>query len=75
MYWIAIIAGFLALRYRETRGRWPLMKAPVEKTEVDQESQSSASLPGEGGIIETEKGPKVIETGEVGTVEVREVTE
>jgi len=75
MYWIAIVAGFLSLRYRETRGHWPLMKAPVAKTAVDQESQSSASLPGEGGIIETEKGPKVIETGEVGQVEVREVTE
>jgi high-affinity Fe2+/Pb2+ permease len=30
-YWIAVIVGFLALRFRETHGRWPLLKAKAPK--------------------------------------------
>jgi high-affinity iron transporter len=30
-YWITVIVGFLALRFRETHGRWPLMKAKAPK--------------------------------------------
>ena len=43
LYWIVVIVGFVALRFREKRGRWPLQKAkPVvivhEKTSSDDSS-------------------------------------
>jgi high-affinity iron transporter len=36
MYWVAVIAGFLAMRYNEVHGHWPLLKA--KKAKVDTES-------------------------------------
>jgi high-affinity iron transporter len=48
LYWLVIIVGFLALRWREKRGAWPLMKrkndaaafgeAPIERKESDSAS-------------------------------------
>lgn len=35
VYWLAVIVGFVALRWRERRGRWPFMKAPEEDISED----------------------------------------
>ncbi|KPM45003.1 hypothetical protein AK830_g1528 [Neonectria ditissima] len=32
LYWICVMAGFIAIRFHETHGRWPLMKAKTAKT-------------------------------------------
>jgi high-affinity iron transporter len=39
VYWIAIIAIFLSMRYNEVKGHWPLMKGKQETAEtLSQES-------------------------------------
>lgn len=40
MYWIFVIAAFLTMRYHETKGHWPLMKAK-------QTTASSSTTPSE----------------------------
>lgn len=42
VYWIVVIAGFLALRYHENNGHWPLMQAK-EKKQADGEANSVES--------------------------------
>jgi len=34
VYWIFVILGFLAMRYREVKGHWPLMKPTPDAPEV-----------------------------------------
>jgi high-affinity iron transporter len=60
VYWIAVIAGFFAMRYREVKGHWPLMKTK-RANEADEEQSNSnvrASSEGsDGGIFaDKEKG-------------------
>ena len=51
LYWLAVIIGFLAMRYNETKGHWPLMKAKKEKGETKEHTiQSSGS-----SIADTDK--------------------
>lgn len=40
MYWIAVIAGFVLLRYKEKNGHWPLMKAKVRSERPGSDSTS-----------------------------------
>jgi high-affinity iron transporter len=48
IYWILVIAGFLALRYHEVRRHWPLMrpKKPVESngTALVEEGSSTGEV-------------------------------
>jgi high-affinity iron transporter len=47
LYWLIIIVGFVALRWREKRGSWPFMKrktAVVEPAIERKESGSASSL-------------------------------
>ena len=53
LYWVVIIVGFLALRYKEQRGHWPLMKAKA--TSSDEKADPSSSDE-EGGVGIVEKG-------------------
>lgn len=46
MYWIAIIAGFVLLRYKEKTGHWPLMKAKART-----EGSGSDSTSEETGVV------------------------
>lgn len=46
MYWIAVIAGFVLLRYKEKNGHWPLMKAKVRLERPVSDSTSE-----EAGVI------------------------
>ena len=42
MYWIVVILGFFAMRYNETKGHWPFMKAKTGTTiSPDTASESS----------------------------------
>lgn len=42
VYWIAVIAGFLGLRYNEKSGHWPLMKAK-SKPVVERKASDTTS--------------------------------
>ena len=42
MYWIVVILGFLAMRYNETKGHWPFMKAK-KGTTINSETASESS--------------------------------
>lgn len=41
LYWLVVIIGFLTLRYKETKGRWPLMKAKA-RTSAENDSEESS---------------------------------
>lgn len=68
MYWIAVILGFMAMRYSEVHGHWPLMK-PKKKEPKSLDSGSS-----EGVVVENKEvkgGEKVVETARaMPTIEV-----
>ena len=52
-YWIAVIIAFLAMRYNERKGHWPLMKP---KTAPSERKASDSSSSEEGvGITYTAK--------------------
>jgi len=63
MYWIAIICMFLAMRYNEVKGHWPLMKP--KKASINEKnyarSHTSGSQTNESGIFES-KDEKTAET-------------
>jgi high-affinity iron transporter len=63
LYWIAVIGGFIAMRYKEVKGHWPLMKvkqqAPTK--EPSKTSVSSSSELSERGLFETKGDENVIE--------------
>lgn len=64
LYWIAVIAGFLAMRYKEIKGHWPLMKAkkqaPMEEEQPKTSIGSSSQLGG-SGLFENKDDGNVIE--------------
>ncbi|KAK5945833.1 high-affinity iron permease [Knufia obscura] len=54
MYWLTVIVGFVLLRFKEKRGRWPFMKAKPIKNDVEGEKKvgsddSSSDHAGEKG--------------------------
>lgn len=57
-YWIAVILGFLALRYKEVKGHWPLMKAKERKT-TDDEAVSTDEKIETSGLQTPENEDKV----------------
>lgn len=42
LYWLAVIIGFLALRFKEHHGRWPLMKAKSRPAVTDKQRSDSS---------------------------------
>jgi high-affinity iron transporter len=61
VYWICVIVGFLALRYRETRGHWPLLKKRVEADSTGHDSVSSNDVEKH---VEINEVPKTVEVAE-----------
>jgi high-affinity iron transporter len=58
VYWIAVVAGFFAMRYREVKGHWPLTKTK-RANKADEEQPNSnvrASSEGSDGGISADKG-------------------
>ena len=54
MYWLAIILAFIAMRYREKKGRWPLLKAKKgSRIESPRAKMGSRSSSGGEGIVES----------------------
>jgi high-affinity iron transporter len=56
LYWAFVILGFLAMRYHETRGHWPLLKKKAKpeeslRTESDSESTDSAERRSESRVV------------------------
>lgn len=41
IYWIVVITGFVLLRFKEKRGRWPFMKAKPTAASVDENAKSN----------------------------------
>jgi high-affinity iron transporter len=63
-YWICVIVGFVALRYRETRGHWPLLK---KRTNVDsvgdgRDSISSNDVEKHVEVTKVQKSMEITET-------------
>lgn len=53
VYWIVVIIMFVVMRFRETKGHWPFMKAKANhSTDVASHSGSESR---EGGVIETKE--------------------
>lgn len=63
LYWIAVISGFLAMRYKEVKGYWPLMKAKRQPLmgKHSKTSMGSNSQLGESGLFEKKSDENVIE--------------
>ncbi|KAK5110435.1 hypothetical protein LTR62_005786 [Meristemomyces frigidus] len=55
LYWMMIIIGFLAMRYSEQTGHWPLMKAKVDPEDQAVESEPSSRSGSAHGEIAVEK--------------------
>jgi high-affinity iron transporter len=66
LYWVAIIVAFVAMRYRETNGHWPLMKSQAGGMEGLEGTKSDTST-GE----DTETSGKGAESIDVTTIAVR----
>ncbi|KAI8670962.1 hypothetical protein NCS57_00569700 [Fusarium keratoplasticum] len=46
LYWICVMLGFVVMRFHETHGRWPFMKAKAPAAAVnDTESHASSTVP------------------------------
>ncbi|PSK49450.1 Plasma membrane iron permease [Elsinoe australis] len=75
LYWLVVIVGFVALRYKETRGRWPLLGRATKKTGDDSSQTSGSAQGGETYEVKT-ADPKSNDIGS-GPVEVatREVSD
>jgi high-affinity iron transporter len=59
-YWIAVIISVLALRYREVRGHWPLMKSKkFEADEKRSDSDSPSQLSQENLSVEKKEAVEV----------------
>jgi high-affinity iron transporter len=62
LYWIVIMLGFAALRYKETRGHWPLLKA--KKSVSASESLSDEPVDVEkSAVVETSTEVPATEIG------------
>ena len=67
VYWIVIILSFLAMRYNEKKGHWPLMKpkaVPAELTQMESETSSQNE-----GVLARGKGDTEAPSTTVKTVE------
>ncbi|POR39222.1 Plasma membrane iron permease [Tolypocladium paradoxum] len=53
VYWIVVIIMFVVMRFRETKGHWPFMKAKASHS-TDTVSHSGSESR-EGGVIETKE--------------------
>lgn len=42
VYWIFVMTTFIIMRFRETRGRWPFMKAKPESRSYEDEAPSGS---------------------------------
>jgi high-affinity iron transporter len=72
IYWILVIAGFLAMRYHEIRGHWPLMKAKKVVESNGTPSAEEGSSTGEVDATETgtaEKPTMQEKTAEISVLE------
>ncbi|KAI9753450.1 MAG: orotidine 5'-phosphate decarboxylase [Chaenotheca gracillima] len=72
LYWLVVIVGFVAMRYNETKGHWPLLKAKAGKNDAASSSGSDSGVDGE--TVE-HKGTlsKPVEEGTVPSSNVRTV--
>jgi high-affinity iron transporter len=55
VYWIVVIAGFVIMRYKETKGHLPFMKARAQE---EVKPISVETSPGSSGIFEEAKEPE-----------------
>ncbi|KAK3314753.1 putative iron transferase [Apodospora peruviana] len=58
LYWLFVISALFVMRFREVKGRWPLMKAKPAEIDVEEEVQSGGSsvkLGAESKAVDVEK--------------------
>lgn len=51
VYWIFVMAGFIVMRFKETKGHWPFMKAKAPAARED--SVSGSSSPQESEVVKS----------------------
>lgn len=51
LYWLVVIVTFVGMRYRETKGRWPLMKSRAGVADSLSRSQSESSDGGDTIVV------------------------
>ena len=61
LYWIIVSLGFTLMLFREKRGHYPFMKAPVSNRAPEEDSEGSARSDMAGGTL-TEKVAPTAET-------------
>ena len=60
LYWLFVILGFLAMRYREVKGRWPLMKKSKSKAGGTAEVMTYENGDGGDGISASDDAAVVV---------------
>lgn len=56
LYWLVVILGFLALRYKETKGHWPLMRAKSDSSHAQAYHEEHGDVVLEKGQAEKKVG-------------------
>lgn len=56
LYWVFIIVSFIAMRYREIRGHWPLMRPKAAQVSDGYPDSEGPSSGGDGELSEGRKG-------------------
>jgi high-affinity iron transporter len=62
LYWIAVIIGFVVLRFRESKGHWPFMKAPVRSVRPELKDGAGSDRSSD---VETHKKEPIVKEGEL----------
>lgn len=73
LYWVTVIIAFLAMRYNEVKGHWPLLKSKQPKPELRTDSETSSQNEGIMTETYTEKKDGALE--EPSATRVRELRE
>lgn len=62
LYWVAVIAGFIAMRYKEVKGHWPLMKAKAPTASKIRSNSSDSG--GDSEAVKSGNGKDTTQTQE-----------
>jgi high-affinity iron transporter len=62
LYWIVVILGFVLLRFRESKGHWPFLKAPVR---AERPALKDGAGSDHSSEVETHKKEPIVKEGEL----------
>lgn len=73
VYWVAVIVGFATMRYNETTGHWPFMKAKTAK--IGETEMTGARSDDSGSEVAGELVEKTEQDLKATTTAIREISE